>query len=325
MNELNVSTNTVDADVLLNDVINDSVIESVDCNRDDESDDVGDAKQNAEETSIPDETLTHDIASCQQVAEEQRSDETLQGCFKLAKAGKGGFEIHDNLLHHRKTVAGESFLQLVVPKARRKHVLNLCHDVFGGHMAVKRTKEGIELTFYWPTLHDDCREYVRTCHVCQVKKRKTRRDQIPITHIQRSDRLFEHFFAGCAGPFNSGEGTKPKYNYAFIAVDSFSWFPFCAPLKSLHAKAMCEGLLSIWQFTGVFSHLLTDLASNFVSKLTQQFEKMMGCSSIFNSPLHPQATGLAERGVGNVKAIIGKLALDHPTSGKIFFLAYYGV
>ena len=55
-----------------------------------------------------------------------------------------------------------------------------------------------------------------------------------------------------------------------------------------------------------------DLASNFVSKLTQQFEKMMGCSPIFNSPLHPQATGLAERGVGSVKAIIGKLAFDHP-------------
>ena len=174
--------------MLLNDdVIDDS--ESVDCNHDDE----------------------HDIASSQQVAEEQRNDETLAGCFKLAKAGKGGFEIHDNLLYHRKTVAGESFLQLVVPKARRKHVLNLGHDVFGGHMAVKRTKERIEFTFYWPTLHDDCREYVRTCHVCQVKKRKTRRDQIPITPIQRSDRLWEHFFTDCAGSFISGEGTKPRY------------------------------------------------------------------------------------------------------------------
>jgi len=90
-----------------------------------------------------------------------------------------------------------------------------------------------------------------------------------------------------------GEGTKP--NYAFIAVDSFSRFPFCVPLKSLHAKAVCEALLSIWQFTGVCSHLSTDLASNFVSQLTQQFEKMMGCSPIFNSPLNPQATGLAER------------------------------
>ena len=39
---------------------------------------------------------------------------------------------------------------------------------------------------------------------------------------------------------------------------------------------------------------------------------MLGCSPRFNSPLHPQATGLAERAVGNVKAIIGKLALEYP-------------
>jgi len=92
--------------VLLNDdVIDDS--KSIDCNHGDECDDVGDANQNAEGTSISDE---HDIASCQQVAEEQRNDETLVGCFKLDKAGKGGFEIHDNVLYHRKTVAGQSFL-----------------------------------------------------------------------------------------------------------------------------------------------------------------------------------------------------------------------
>jgi len=74
-------------------------------------------------------------------------------------------------------------------------------------------------------------------------------------------------------PFPSGEGTKPKYNYAFIAVESFSLFPFCVPLKSLHAKAVWEALLSNWQLTGVCSHLSTDLASNFVRNLTQQFEK----------------------------------------------------
>ena len=69
-----MSTNTVDADMLLNDDVSDDS-ESVDCNHD-ECDDVGDANQNAEETSISDE---HDIASCQQVAEEQRNDETLAG------------------------------------------------------------------------------------------------------------------------------------------------------------------------------------------------------------------------------------------------------
>jgi len=90
--ELNVSTNTVDANVLLNDdAIDDSVTESVERNRFDECDDVDDANQHSEGTNIPNESLTHDIASCQQVVEEHRNDEPPAGCFRLAKAGKGGF------------------------------------------------------------------------------------------------------------------------------------------------------------------------------------------------------------------------------------------
>ena len=241
----------------------DVIEESVDCDGV-LSDSVGD--DNESEMGITHgEIFTNDTASVQQVAEEQQSDDTLKGCFKLARAGKGGFEIHDNLLYHRKTVVGDTFLQLVVPVSRRKHVLELGHDVFGGHMALQRTKQRIEFTFYWPTLLEDCREYVRTCHVCQVKKRKTRRDQIPITPIQRSDRVFDHMFVDCLGPLFSGEGTKPKYNYALIAVDSFSLFPFCVPLKTLQAKAVCEALMSIWEFTGVSSYISTDMRTNLLA------------------------------------------------------------
>lgn len=117
-----------------------------------------------------------------------------------------------------------------------------------------------------------------------------------------------------AGPFFPNEGTKPKYSYAFIAVDSFSRFPFpfCVPTKSMHAKAVCNALLSIWQFAGVASRLSSDLGTNFTAQLTKGFEKRLGCTPQFISPWHPQVRGLGERGVGSVKVIVGKLAMDHP-------------
>ena len=144
-------TNSDDVATVNNDDRSAVVIdESVDCDRDELSDDVGDDNESDVGTNTHNEPLTDDTASCQHVAEEQRSDETLKGCFKLAKAGKGGFELHDNLLYHRKTVTGDSILQLVVPLSRRKHVLELGHDVFGGHMAFQRTKQRIEFTFIGP-------------------------------------------------------------------------------------------------------------------------------------------------------------------------------
>ena len=193
--DVNVMNATVDdnpavstdshSDVNLNDNVDNNVVVDNDNNTDviDDDNHVGtDDGDNVDNVAAD----SDDLASREVVAREQREDETLKSCFSLAKAGKGGFVFHDGLLYHKKTVLGESFLQLVVPLARRKHVLELGHSVSGGHMAVKRTRERIEYTFYWPTIQADCVDYIRTCHQCQVKKRKTFRDTVPITPIQRS-------------------------------------------------------------------------------------------------------------------------------------------
>jgi len=252
------------------------------------------------------------LASSSEVAREQRDDKSLHGCWKLAERDKGGFVVKDGLLYHRAKILGQSFLQLVVPSSRRQHVLKMGHDTFGGHMSVKRTKARILYTFYWPTLSDDCRRYTQTCRECQLKARVTYRDRVPITPIPRADRVFDHWFIDCMGPVISAEGQKGKYNYAFVAVDSYSRFPVCIPLKSLTAKNVCDALLELWQFTGCCSYVSSDLGTNFTSQLTREFEKRLGCSPRFNSPWHPSSTGLAERAVGNVKSIVSKLAMNHP-------------
>jgi len=102
-------------------------------------------------------------------------------------------------------------------------------------------------------------------------------DRLPITPIPRADRVFQHWFVDCAGPFMSGEGTKPLYNYAFLAVDCFSRFPACFPLKNFCAKSVCDSLLSLWQYTGCCSYVSSDLGPNFSSQLNREFEKRMGC------------------------------------------------
>jgi len=95
---------------------------------------------------------------------------------------------------------------------------------------VKRTKTRILYTFYWLTVTEDCRQYVKTRAACQMKAKVTYRDRVPIKPIPRADSVFDHWFIDCAGPFVTSEGQKMKYNYAFIAVDSFSRFPYCQPL-----------------------------------------------------------------------------------------------
>jgi len=156
----------VDDDVT---VVNDQ--NDVECdNVDNDCDDVTDGG------SVP--TSDCSLSSSSEVAEEQRDDPSLAGCWKLADKGRVGFVAKDNLLYHRTNILGQDVYQLVVPESRRAHVLKMGHDSFGGHMGFKRTKVRISYTFYWPGLHEDCLQCVKTCETCQLKARVTYRDRL---------------------------------------------------------------------------------------------------------------------------------------------------
>jgi len=136
--------------------------------------------------------------------------------------------------------------------------------------------------------------------VCQKKGRVTYRDRVPMKAIPLADRVLDHWYLDYLGPIFSGEGPKPLYNYAFIAIDSASRFPAAYGFKSLTAKSvgLCDASLKPWQFTGTSSYISTDLGQNFVNELTREFKQRLRCSPRFNSPYHPSSTGVAERGVG---------------------------
>lgn len=124
--------------------------------------------------ATPDHDRSHSQghANAETMRQEQLDDETLRGWWSLAKRGKGGFFMKDGLLYHTERILGQSFSQLCLPKSRRTQVLELGHDTFGGHLAEKRTRERIRLSFTWPTLTSDCKRYCQTCMACQKRARK---------------------------------------------------------------------------------------------------------------------------------------------------------
>ena len=176
-------------------------------------------------------------------------------------------------------------------------------------MGAKRTRERIRFSVWWPTLTGDVKTYVQRCEACQKRARVTSFDRVPITAIPRNDRVFTHWYMDCIGPlFNH----KVEYNYALIMVDSASQWPACFPLRTLSAKAVCEAIIQLWQFTGCADTVSSDCGTNFTSQLTRVFMDRLGCSPRFATPGHPQACGLAQRMVATVKGMVSKMAADNP-------------
>ena len=266
------------------------------------------ARDSGYATSPRDETNSR-RASAEAMRKEQMNDETLKGWISLAKRGKGNFIFQDGLLYRNEKILGQNFTQLCLPKNRRAEVLTLAHDTFGGHLGAKKTQERIRLSFAWPTLASDVKRYCETCKQCQKRARTTCWDRIPITPIQRADTAFCHWFMDCLGPiFNH----KVEFNYCLVLVDSATRWPAAFPLRSLSAKHVCESLLKLWMITGIPMVISSDNGTNFTSKLNRELLKRVGCSPRFNTPGHPQSSGLVERMVGTIKNMIHKVAYDHP-------------
>jgi transposase InsO family protein len=105
---------------------------------------------------------------------------------------------------------------------------------------------------------------------------------------------------------------KPEYKYALVIVDRFSRRPMAYPLRSINAKATCDALLQVFMTFSIPKVISSDCGSNFTSKLTQDMLMRLGCSPRFNTPGHPEASGLVERCNKSLKTMIYKLAQSDP-------------
>jgi hypothetical protein len=305
-----------DGNVYMDDCLNDVIAnEDVTCTVNVDNVDVSmssDEKIDTDVTDIDSNIKSNCMSDLDQISREQRDDDTLKPCFKLAQRGKGGYFVRDKLLYRFEKLYGQKVEMFVVPKTRRASVLHLAHD--NSHQAMKKTRDRIRVSLLtWPTLSADCKRYASQCHKCQVRARVTCYDRVPITAVERAQEPFSHWVMDCAGPLLPN--TNTDINYCLIMVCSYSRYPIAIPLRRLTAKNICDALISVFATIGL-SHDITvvscDNASYFNAALTRECMQRLGVSPRFSTPLHPEGHGLAERYVGSVKQTISKLAMDHP-------------
>lgn len=285
------------------DVLNDQVLSASENVSDDDV-------TNAEFCNIStqnDESVSDDAG---RLRDEQQQDETLTDCWSLARQGKSNFVVSRGLLYRNDKVEGQTVCQLCVPTARRESILKLAHDsVYGGHLGERKTRQRIKLSFYWPGLKRSVREYVMSCQDCQLRARKLTTDRVPITPITKDHIPFQTLNMDCIGPLDppSAQGHK----YCLCIVDSCTRWPSVYLLKSLTAKAVCDALLDLFVNVGVPKVIVSDCGTNFTSQLTQEMLRKLGCAPRFNTPGHPEASGMVERFNQTCKKMLHHVMQQH--------------
>ncbi|XP_066964303.1 LOW QUALITY PROTEIN: uncharacterized protein [Macrobrachium rosenbergii] len=143
----------------------------------------------------------------------QRDDVSLKHIFEKCEEGSGNddyvkekFILKNNLLHRLSRPifanSNEVIDQVVIPFKLRPKIISLAHDnIMSGHLGVNKTLKKIYDSFYWPSLRRDVKNFVNSCHECQMAGKPNKPiPKAPLISTPVSGEPFEHRVTGIVGP-----------------------------------------------------------------------------------------------------------------------------
>jgi len=74
---------------------------------------------------------------------------------------------------------------------------------------------------------------------------------------------------------------------------------------------VCDALLDLFVNVGVPKVIVSDCGTNFTSQLTQEMLRELGCAPRFNTPGHPEASGMVERFTQTCKKMLHHVMQQH--------------
>jgi hypothetical protein len=78
----------------------------------------------------------------------------------------------------------DAIIRRCVPKSEQQSIIQDCHAIpYGGHHAGQRTSAKVlQSDIYWPTLFEDCSEFLKVCDKYQRVGNIGRRNEMPMNY-----------------------------------------------------------------------------------------------------------------------------------------------
>lgn len=133
---------------------------------------------------------------------------------------------------------GSNNWKIVVPKDKRKFILQLHHDdVRSGHVGIYKTYWKIYNRYTWPKMRADVAKYISKCQVCAQHKPEQKPPAGLMGSRPEINRPWEMISLDFMGPYpRSSNG----YSYLLNVCDYFSKYVVLCPLRTATSKALCR-------------------------------------------------------------------------------------
>ena len=181
----------------------------------------------------------------------------------------------------------------MVKKYEQNRLIKEMHEgPGGGHFGVSRIQNKLCGKYFWPTMVEDVKYYMKTCKHCQrMNISSLLKPKLSLKPIPVPSKIFAQIGMDLIH-MNRCRG----YNYIITAVDYLSKYCEMRPLKEKSAKEVArfiyEDLICRW---GCSEYHITDQGREFVNSTNKELLDLCGTKQRITSAYHPQANGLSER------------------------------
>ena len=187
----------------------------------------------------------------------------------------------------------EGTQQVVLPRSLVAYVLNREHSSpLGGHPGETKMYWTIRRRYYWPSLAADVLGWVAACATC-AKKRLMEVRSCSAMRLFMATEAFEAVAIDLLGPLpRAPEG----YEYLLVMCDRFSKLTRVVPLRHVTALDVLSAFIDVWIASyGISDSTLSDNGPQLASVHYQGVLQMLGVSTHYATPYHPQTNGQVER------------------------------
>lgn len=172
------------------------------------------------------------------------------------------------------------------PKERIKLIEDSHNSLVGGHAGVYRTFKFLREKYQWPHLMMDVAKYIKNCKKCQINKHIIS-TKVPMAITSTSEEVFSKVYLDIVGPLNtSARGNK----YILTMIDDLSRYTMAQPMVSQDAETVARTLFDHFiSVVGSPKIYVTDLGSNFTSKLFASLCKLLKITKLNSAAYHAQS------------------------------------
>ena len=204
-------------------------------------------------------------------------------------------EVHNNILYRRweNDDATEFRLQMLVPFKYQREICRNYHDSSSKtHLGRRRCLNALQRLHFWHKMHEDIKWWIRTCDVCQRRKRPQPTPRAPM-RIYVTGHPGERISMDIVGPIQQ---TERGNQYILTIVDHFSRFAKAIPLQRHTAQIVAEELTTKWfDEYGEPMQIHTDQGAEFESTLMKELTKLLGIEKCRTVAFKPSSDGMVER------------------------------